>query len=871
MESGGFLSERARPTPALTALSGLEIGPYRLAELVGRGGMGTVWQAERTDGRFDQRVAIKALNAGFVDASGRERFAREASILARLTHPSISHVIDAGVSDYGAPYLVLEYVEGRHIDRHCDERRLDLTDRLYLFLDVLAPVAHAHANLVVHRDLKPANVLVTAEGHVKLLDFGIAKLLHADADSPTTMATQGHALTPAYAAPEQLTGGAVTTATDVYALGVLLYQLLTGRHPLMESGMAPAALVEAVLHREPLRASTAAQRPTRDAGGPSADALAAARSTVPERLAARLAGDLDTILAKALKKDPSERYPSVAALEADVRRYLRHEPVAARPDTIRYRLAKFTRRHRLPVALAATAFLALAGGLAGTITQARRATAQAERADRQAADATAQRDFARRQLARAEAINDLNAFLLADAAPLGKPFTARELLDRAERIVRRQADDPAGTRIDSLAALGALYWDIGEPDTTVRLLRQAHAEASTHVDIGLRARTSCELGRALVRSGDIGEARALIDDGIRRLAGHPQFGLTLAICHVVGASAENWAGDTGRAVAHIDQAGAIATREGLTSPLFTLRLALVRGDTYRMAGRLGDADAAFSEAYAGAVALGRGETESMGTLLNNWALVLVLLGRPLEAEAMFTRSIAIATVRGSETSVEPISWSNLARVVFELGRYEEAVTLAQRALREARARRDMAVADMAQQMLARAHVAAGRVTEGAALLSDVVSRYRRRFPPTHPAFAAAAIDEIRIAQQRGDPSGALARADRALTLLESQPAFRALLPLALRLRAEVSLSQGHLQSARTDALRILALTREQVSDEAPALTAGAAHLILGEVALAEGKTAEARAALAQAVRRLERSAGPSHTLTRRAKALLAGG
>ena len=254
MRSAGFLEDPAEVFPARAALAGAQLGAYRLLEPIGHGGMGSVWLAERSDGRFQGRVAVKLLNAALVGQAGEDRFTREGNILARLAHPQIAHLLDAGVSPVGQPYLVLEHVDGEEIDRYCSTRQLGVDARVRLFLDVLAPVAHAHANLVVHRDLKPSNVLVTADGRVTLLDFGIAKLLEPDGGTgETTLLTREGAsvLTPAYAAPEQVTGAPVTTATDVYALGVLLYVLLTGRHPAGDVAMSPAALLKAVVRNRP--------------------------------------------------------------------------------------------------------------------------------------------------------------------------------------------------------------------------------------------------------------------------------------------------------------------------------------------------------------------------------------------------------------------------------------------------------------------------------------------------------------------------------------------------------------------------------------------------------------------------------------------
>jgi tetratricopeptide (TPR) repeat protein len=312
---------------------------------IGQGGMGTVWLAERSDGRFAGQVAIKLLNLGLVGRAGEERFRREGCIVARLKHPHIGQLIDAGITTAGQPYLILEYIEGQPIDRHCDDAGLDVAGRIGLFLDVLAAVAHAHANLVVHRDIKPSNVLCTRAGQVKLLDFGIAKLLEQPEAKPapgTLTREAGSPLTPEYAAPEQITGDPITTATDIHALGTLLYLLLTGQHPLAGARRSAADLVKAIVELEPRRMSQ----------------VVTSRSSRRE-----LAGDLDTIVAKAMKKRPEQRYVSASALADDLRRCLRHEPIGARPDTLGYTLGKFLRRHRVLVGAAALTTVGLGLGV----------------------------------------------------------------------------------------------------------------------------------------------------------------------------------------------------------------------------------------------------------------------------------------------------------------------------------------------------------------------------------------------------------------------------------------------------------------------------------------------------------------------------
>src|SRR5467141_924348 len=357
----GFLEASALELPEGPGLAGQTLGVYTLVSQIGHGGMGTVWLAERSDGRFERRVAVKVLNIALMGKGGEERFKREGRILGRLTHPHIAELIDAGVSLTGQPFLVLEYVEGDHIDRYCDQHGLDVSNRVRLFLDALRAVAQAHDNHIVHRDLKPSNILVRTDGQAKLLDFGIAKLLECDGligESPLTL-EGGRALTPEYAAPEQLKGEAVTAATDVYASGVLLYVLLTGQHPAGAGPRTPAGLVKAILDTEPPRPSEIVA-PTQT-NGETALTNARRRATTPDKLARLLRGDLDTIVAKALKKNAQERYASIKAFADDLQRYLRHKPISARPDAIAYRAGKFVRRHKSSVIATLLVTLALIG------------------------------------------------------------------------------------------------------------------------------------------------------------------------------------------------------------------------------------------------------------------------------------------------------------------------------------------------------------------------------------------------------------------------------------------------------------------------------------------------------------------------------
>jgi WD40 repeat protein/tRNA A-37 threonylcarbamoyl transferase component Bud32 len=356
-----------RGMPPDPGLIGRSFGPYRVLSLIGQGGMGSVWLAERVDGLFERKVALKLINTSLVDPVTTERLGREREILASLDHPNIARLLDAGFADDGQPYLALEYVSGVELNTYCDARRLSIRGRLELFRQIFAAVQYAHALLVVHRDLKPANILVTEAGQVRLLDFGIAKLLAAG-EAKETELTQlgGRALTPAYAAPEQITGQTITTAADVYSLGVMLYEALTGGRPYRLKRDSRGALEDAILQAEPIAPSRFAINP----------AAANARGATVQQLAKILRGDLDAIVLKALKKAPTERYGTVEVFSEDVARYLRGDVVLAQRDTLAYRAVKFARRNWIPLTAASALFLALAGGLAATTYEARIADAE---------------------------------------------------------------------------------------------------------------------------------------------------------------------------------------------------------------------------------------------------------------------------------------------------------------------------------------------------------------------------------------------------------------------------------------------------------------------------------------------------------------
>lgn len=356
----------------LTTSRSDRIGPYRLLGELGSGGMGTVFLAERVDGGFRQRVAIKLIRAGLGGADALSRFRRERQILAGLDHPNIARLLDGGETDDGLPYLVMDHVDGIAIDRHCDQRQLDVRERLRLFREVCAAVQFAHQRLVVHRDLKPGNILVDTEGRVKLLDFGVARLL--DTGGEAADAATAHAFTPEYASPEQVKGAPITTASDVYSLGVLLYRLLAGRSPYKADTTRFADLVQEIVSSEPDRPSASITTRT------TSPAATAPRPLELRRLQRDLQGDLDNIVLMALRKEPERRYASVEQLADDVGRHLERRPVRARGDAFAYRARRFLSRNRVGVGLGALAIAALLATAVYALHQAHAAREQAARA-----------------------------------------------------------------------------------------------------------------------------------------------------------------------------------------------------------------------------------------------------------------------------------------------------------------------------------------------------------------------------------------------------------------------------------------------------------------------------------------------------------
>jgi serine/threonine protein kinase/tetratricopeptide (TPR) repeat protein len=853
----GFLEKGAFGLPNSASLAGQTLGPYTLISSIGQGGMGSVWLAERNDGRFERRVAVKFIHIALMGKGGEARFKREGSILGRLAHPHIAELVDAGVSATGQPYLVLEYVEGESIDRYCDHQTLDVEARIRLFLEVLVAVAHAHSNLIVHRDLKPSNVLVNKDGQVKLLDFGIAKLLEGEAqDGAATLLTVegGRAMTPEYAAPEQVTGAPVTTATDVYALGVLLYVLLTGQHPAGGNLRSAADLVKAIVDTEPTRPSdvvTTGKGPVEEI-----TTNAARRTTTPEKLRRLLRGDLDTIVAKALKKNPRERYASVTALADDLQRYLRHEPISARPDTLTYRATKFVRRNRAMVALAALTTLAILAGLVGTLVQSRTARIQ--------------RDFAFQQLKRSQEHDELLNFLLSDAAPR-KALSISDLLARAAQVVEKRHSADTLRRADLLMWIGENYSSEDQIAQGRVLVEQAYQVSRGLSDPSIRARASCALADCLSQGDDLPRAEALVQEGLRELPGGPQYSIDRVACLRIGSEVARQAGHAKEGVARLQAAQRIMQQSPVATDNMKMNTAVDMASAYSDAGQNTEALAEFAHAASLLSSLGWEDTETSIHLFNNWALELDQIGRTLEAEQIQRRVLDLTQDGNSANMSTAMMLNNYSKMLRKLDRLDEAASYAQRAYEKAQLEHNQLVTSQSLREQSRIAISQNNFALANQLLSQVEPQMRKHLPPGHYAFAGLAADRARIALGEGDTAAALQFANESVAIGETavktggEGAFA--LPGYLLTRSSIELASGSLDPALADSNRALALLKSHAPPNSLSSTLGYAYLGLARASEAQAKHGDAKAAAGLAFENLQKCLGPDHPDTLAARQL----
>lgn len=685
--------------------TGQRLGPYRLTARIGRGGMATVYLAERADGQWEQRVALKVVRRGLDTEDVLRRFTAERQILSSLGHPNIARLLDGGTTDDGLPYLVMEHVEGAPITTYLDERRAGVDERLRLFLDVCRAVQYAHRNLVVHRDLKPANILVTGEGRVKLLDFGIAKILDPSVGGSATR-TGFQPLTPEYASPEQVRGERVTTASDVYALGLLLCELLSGRRPYEVRVLSPARLENAILESRPARPSSLVT--------PEA---AHVRRTRQDRLVRVLRGDLDLIVLAAVRKEPERRYASADALAADVERFRAMRPISARPDTIRYRARTLLRRR--PWLAPATAAAALAAG------------AYLFTIDRHARALEVERNVATAQAERAEAVKDFLADVFLAANPLeGEIRSAGDLVTFGIEWADSALVDEPDIHFEVLTTLGrSAYW-IGRITTARALLeRTAQLEERVRTDLdpmGLWWGRQY-LGAARYAMADYEAAESTYVQTIERYG------------PILGARSE----PVGR----------------------TLN---VLGWLYHETGDLERAERTYREALAiHGESSGRRSSE-YATALENLGLVFADQGHPGAGEPLVRQALAIRRdVLGPSHPNTAFGLRSLGRVLHRLGDVEAAEALLRDAVARRRGLLGPTHHKFAEDLAALSALVAGRgnLAEARSLVEQALAIRRESLGEDHPVTAVTMHQLATILHQLGEGDQAESLYQDAVTAL----------------------------------------------------------------------------------------------------------
>ena len=777
--------------------AGACVGPWQLKECLGSGGMATVWRAVRADALPAREVALKLPLAATGVSRLAERFAREQDILSRLEHPYIARLYDAGVADDGTPWLAMEWVHGEPIDAWCDARRLGVKQRLALFVQVLEAVQYAHARLVIHRDLKPSNIFVTDNGQVRLLDFGIARLLEAEDDGDGRGAhkqlTQAgvQAMTPAYAAPEQVRGEVLTTAVDVYALGVVLYRLLAGRSPYRLKVDTPAQLELAVAGADAQRASAAVQ-----------DDAARARGVSSAALRRALAGDLDTMLAKAMALDPARRYASAAAFADDVTRHLGGLPVAAQPDSLLYRLRKGLARHWLPATAGAAVLLSVAVGAGLALWQ--------------AGVATRERNTAVAEAERSNAINFFYSDLLEAAARSDQPVSGRDLVARAEALARLEF----AARPDAMAAvflsIGLLHSGQGRLLEGRAIVEEAFGLVR---DPGFRDDVACNLALMLDdRQRAIGLLTAVANRPMRRGDGRTA---DRAACLV-------YLGDLLRADSpvqaeqHYRHALSAWAQSVARSPHDEVtilgRLAFVAA----LQGRTGEAVRGYEQALARSGQMGR-EGSAMGTSLRSrLGRTWLIAGAPQRALPLFEQLLAEARMgeRGAAPPADLLIQQGQA--LLDLGRPAEALQSLQAAFDSARAAEHAGRQWQAHCLRRWAAALAGTTVPSADLAASAPTALDE--PQTR---ATCALAEAQVLRAGAQWPALRAHLDRVLTnpLPEPQWAVEAWL-----LRAEAGLQAGQLALAAADARRALAEARRLQVDDVESPRAAAALSLLARSA-----------------------------------------
>ncbi len=874
-EAGGFLGAPA-PEYAATLirevgdasippkedrLEGKRIGPYQIVQQIGSGGMGAVFLAQRADGQFDQHVALKIVRRDLDTQELLQRFLQERQILARFEHPNIARLLDGGVTQNGVPYFAMEYVKGTQITHYADAKRFSIDERLRLFLDVCGAVHYAHRNLIVHRDLKPSNILVTEEGQIKLLDFGIAKPLGPEVTEESASLTRAgeRVMTPAYAAPEQVRGDPVTTAADVYSLGVTLFELLTGHLP-VNLGSKSGSIDQAILEEEPVKPSWAVKqrKEARKEGAIAAvtpESVGRARNTQVEQLHRRLKGDLDNILLMALRKEPDRRYSSAEAFAEDIRRNLAGWPVTARKDTLGYRMHKFVLRNSIGVAAGSLILLSLLLGLGGTAWQARVASQEAGK------------------LAEVKGFL-VSLFEISDPdESKGKTITARELLDAgADRIEKELARQPE-LKSEMTDLLADVYQKLGAYERAETLSSQSLAMwrslyGEEHPRV---AESLSDIGLALRHRGQYDEAERRFREALEmrgKLLGeeHPDYATSLFQLGLL-----------------LEEKGQYQAAEPLLQKSLLLRRKLLGDEHIDVAASLSSLASFLNErgTHARAEELFReslrirrkllgNEHSEVAKDLNNLAELLRDKDDLVGAEALVREALKIYRGRlGEDHPNVIITLQNLASLLHSKGNYEEAKQLYQEALASYSKLhgKEHPTAITVVYNLASLEMDKHNHEEAVALFRGALKTAEASLGDQHPIVAA-------IRNRIGIGLLELSRPFEAQVYLEkAHSAYRVLYPEGDRrtIRVLAALGSSLLQQGKADKAEPLlyqALTGHLERFGASDRRTAELKMHLGVCLMTNGRLTDAQGLLREAHAVLGEKLGHEHPLSRRAKEAL---
>lgn len=730
-------------------LIGRLVGHYRIERRVASGGMGTVYQAVRADGQFDQRVAVKIVKRGMDSEEIVRRFNLERRTLAGLNHPHIARLLDGATMPDGRPYLVMEFVDGAPIDRYCDERRLSTEQRLRLFLTVCDAVRFAHQNLVVHRDLKPGNVLVDSHGTPKLVDFGIAKVL-AGAGSGEITLPHERRLTPEYASPEQVAGRSLTTASDIYSLGVILYELLSGHRPYRFETRTAAEIERVVCHQAPLAPSQAVTRvETRVlTGGRAAEnitpeSVSQVRNDTPVRLRRRLRGDLDTIALRAMHKEPQRRYASVDQLAADIERHLSGQPVMAQTGRLAYRLDKFVRRHMLGASLAAGVAAMLAVGVGLVFWQSRIAQSQRDAAYLARDQAEATVDFFQRMLAS------------ADPANAGPDASVRSVLDAASADIENELRDQPLLQAAICSSVGRTYLALGLLNEARAHIESAHAVRQSLLPAGHHdlAESQFDLAELLYAQREFPRAEALLRESLethRRLRGEENVD-TARVWNDLGAVLRAQ-GKLDEAEAALRSAIRIREKSAGAASLETAESLNNLAGVLRARGDLNGAAEYMDRSLAIRQRLLRDDHPLLIQSKANMAVLVASQGDLSRAEVMLREVVELdRRVYGEDHLNLATDLSGLGQVLMLQARYAEAEPFLSQAahIRRLRLDEDDMRLLISQAYLGRCHMAQLRFDEAELLLAEALKRALPRIPPGDAPWLASMDDLERLYQQTG--------------------------------------------------------------------------------------------------------------------------